>query len=397
MKTQNGTIKKIGRSWYGRWREDTLVDGQVKRVQKFEKLAEVDDRYRSKADVRPLLADRLRALNEGRADARSTLSLKAFVDEYYLPYAKETFKPSTLHGYSKLWKDSLCARVGEVRLRDFKTVDAANLLTAFANKGWGRRSLQHAKSLLSGIFAYAKNLGVIDGVNPVQGTIIPRKATPPAETHASPPEEVIAILVLLEKAKGLEPRERIQSQVAIGLVFFGGLRPGEARGARWEDYNGKTLGVKHSVWRTHTTAPKTAHAAKPVPVIAPLRELLQELHKLEGNPETGPILRGVSGKPLNLDMLARDVIKSALRNPENYPTADAKRLQWHGYYAFRRGIATLTSSVSRDPMAAKGLLRHTSVSTTLNHYIKDVPQVTENAMSLVEELFNKPVAPDILQ
>jgi hypothetical protein len=135
VKTQNGTIKKIGRSWYGRWREDALVDGQVKRIQKFEKLAEVDDRYRSKADVRPLLADRLRALNEGRTDARSTLSLKAFMDEYYLPYAKETFKPSTLHGYTKLWKDSLSARVGEIRLRDFKTVDAANLLTVFATTG----------------------------------------------------------------------------------------------------------------------------------------------------------------------------------------------------------------------------------------------------------------------
>jgi len=72
------------------------------------------------------------------------------------------------------------------------------------------------------------------------------------------------------------------------------------------------------------------------------RSSLEELRKLEGNPEMGPILRGVSGKPLNLDMLARDVIKPALRNPENYPTADAKRLQWHGYYAFRRGIATLT-------------------------------------------------------
>jgi hypothetical protein len=47
-------------------------------------------------------------------------------------------------------------------------------------------------------------------------------------------------------------------------------------------------------------------------------------------------------------------------------------------------------------MAAKGLLRHTSVSTTLNHYIKDVPEVTENAMDLVEELF-KPVAVDVVQ
>jgi integrase len=396
MKTQNGTIKKIGRSWYGRWREDAIVDGRVKRVQKFEKLAEVDDRYRSKADVRPLLADRLRALNEGKADARSTLSLSAFVDEYYLPYAKESFKPSTLHGYTKLWKDSLSARLGEIRLRDFKTVDAANLLTAFATKGWGRRSLQHAKSLLSGIFTYAKNLGALDGVNPIHGAIIPRKATPPAETHASTPEEVIAILELLDRAKAVEPRQRIQSQVAIGLVFFAGLRPGEARGARWEDYNGKTLSIKQSVWRTHTTSPKTAHAAKPVPVIEPLRELLAELHNLEGNPANGPILRSVTGKALNLDMLANRSIVPALRNPENYASSDPKLLPWHGYYAFRRGIATLTSSVSRDPMAAKGLLRHTSVSTTLNHYIKDVPQVTENAMNLVEELF-KPIAAEEVQ
>src|SRR5262249_850368 len=161
-----------------------------------------------------------------------------------LPYAKDSFKPSTLHGYTKLWKDSLSARVGEIRLRDFKTVDAAKLLTAFATKGWGRRSLQHAKSLLSGIFTYAKNLGVLYGVNPVEGTMIRGKATAPAETHASTPEEVMAVLELLGRAKDVEPRQKIQSQVAIGLVFFAGLRPGEARGARWEDYNGKTLTVK---------------------------------------------------------------------------------------------------------------------------------------------------------
>lgn len=211
MKTQNGTIKKIGRSWYGRWREDAIVDGKVKRVQKFEKLADVDDRYRSKVDVRPLLAERLRALNEGRADVRSTLSLADFVSEFYMPYARESFKPSTVHGYSKLWKDSLSTRVGEIRLRDFKTVDAANVLNIFAAKGWGRRSLQHAKSLLSGIFTYAKNIGALDSINPVQGTLIPRKAPAPSETHASTPEEAIAILELLERAKDITPRQRIPS------------------------------------------------------------------------------------------------------------------------------------------------------------------------------------------
>jgi len=396
MKTQNGTIKKIGRSWYGRWREDAIVDGEVKHIQKFEKLANVDDRYRTKLDVRPLLAERLRALNEGRADARSTLSLADFVTEFYLPYAKDNLKPSTAHGYTKLWRDSLSARVGEIRLRDFKTVDSASLLVSLADKGWGRRSLQHAKSLLSGIFTYAKNIGVLDSVNPVQGTLIPRKATPPSETHASTPEEVMDLLELLERAKDVKPRQRIQARVAIGLVYFAGLRPGEARGARWEDYDGKTLRVKQSVWRKHTTLPKTEFAAKPVPVIEPLRELLAELCVLEDNPSNGPILRGASSdSPLNLDMLAREVILPAIRNPENYGP-NVEQLSWHGYYAFRRGIATLTSSVVRDPMAAKGLLRHTSVNTTLTHYIKDVPQVTENAMNLVEELF-KPVDPEVVQ
>jgi hypothetical protein len=69
---------------------------------------------------------------------------------------------------------------------------------------------------------------------------------------------------------------------------------------RWEDYDGKTLSVKQSVWRKHTTDPKTASAAKPVPVIEALRDLLTELREAEGNPADGPILRGEKGWPLDL-------------------------------------------------------------------------------------------------
>ena len=44
---------------------------------------------------------------------------------------------------------------------------------------------------------------------------------------------------------------------------------------------------------------------------------------------------------------------------------------------------------TRDAMAAKGLLRHSSVNTTLAHYIKDVPEVTANGMAHIEDLFGK--------
>jgi integrase len=277
-------------------------------------------------------------------------------------------------------------------MRDFKTVDAANTLSYYAGKGWGRRSLQHAKSLLSGIFTYAKNLGILDGVNPVQGTIIPRKAAAPLETHASTPDEVVVILDVLSRAEGLDERQKLQAQTAIGLMFFAGLRPGEARGAKWEDYDAKTLSVRQSVWRNHTTDPKTASSAKPVLVIEPLRELLGGLREAEGNPENGPILRGEKGKPLDLNMLAKRIIRPALRNRENYRDGNAKDwkpIEWQGFYSLRRGIATQLTAITRDPMAAKGLLRHSSVNTTLARYIKDVPEVTANGMAKVEQLFSE--------
>ena len=304
----------------------------------------------------------------------------------------EKFKPSTVHGYSKLWKNALCPRVGQIRLRDFRTVDAANTLSCFAGKGWGRASLKHAKSLLSGIFTFAKNIGVTDGVNPVQGTIIPRKAARSSETHATTPDEVVAILDVLKRAKDVEGRLKLQAQTAIALMFFAGLRPGEARGARWEDYSGKTLTVNQGVWRKHTTDPKTASAAKPVLVIEPLRELLAQLRDVEGNPSKGPILRGVKGGALELNMLAKQVMRPALRNRENYRDPQAKNwkpLERRGFYSLRRGIATQLTAITRDPMAAKGLLRHSSVNTTLAHDIKEVPEVTANGMAQVEQLFTK--------
>src|SRR6266480_5088051 len=397
MNTQNGSIKRLVKSWYGRWREDVIENGQTVRKQRFEKLCDVDDRYRAKADVRPLLADKLRALNEGRTDARCSLTLALFVGAYYDLYARENFKPSTVNGLLEALERRTLSESGRDSVAGLQNGRRREHALILHWKRMGASLAQARKSLLSGIFTYAKNLEGLAGVNPVQGTIIPRKAAAPAETHASTPDEVVAVLDVLRRVKDLDQRSKLQAQTAVALMFFAGLRPGEARGARWEDYDGKTLSVKQSVWRKHTTDPKTASAKKPVPVIEPLRELLAELREAEGNPAKGPILRGVKlskdgkPKPLNLNALAC-AIRAALLNRENYRNGQAKDwkpLEWHGYYSLRRGIATQLNTITHDPMAAKGLLRHSSVNTTLIHYIKEVPEVTANGMAQVEPLFGE--------
>ena len=369
---QNGYIFRKGRNWYGRWWDDVIVDGQVVRKQRCEKLAEVSDRYRSKADVRPLLAEKLRPINEGRARPESTLPVSEFVENFHLPFAQTNCRPSTYSAYKTQWETYLAPRLTKIILRDFRTVDAANLLADIhRSHGLSRSTLRHLKAFMSTVFTFAKNQGVLDGVNPVRDAMIPRKAAAPGETHASTPDEVLSIMEALRKAN------EGKACAAVALMFFAGLRPGEARGARWEDFDGKRLNVRQSIWRTHASEPKTAESNKPVPIIDPLRSLLVELRVADGNPEVGLILRGPMGKPVNLDNLAKRTVR---------PILAAAGLKWHGWYALRRGIATLVNAVEKDAMAAKGLLRHASVTTTQKHYIKEVPEITQKAMEKVETL-----------
>jgi integrase len=371
---QSGYIWKVGRSWFGRWREDVLEDGRVLRKQRSARLADVCDRYRSKSDVRPLLVEKLRPINEGKARPESTLPIAEFVTCHYLPFVEENYKPSTVAGYRNLWRDYVQPHVGKTVLRDFRTVDAAILLAeAHRVNDIGRTTLKHVKSFLSGVFVYAKNQGVFDGLNPIRDAMIPKKATAPKETYAATPDEALAIMDALNKAGGHK------ASAAVALMFFAGLRPGEARGVCWEDFDGKQLMVQRSVWHTHTTSPKTVSSAKPVPVIEPLRSILLALREAARNPDSGPILRGPSGKPLDLHNLANRVV---------IPTLRKAGIPWHGWYSLRRGVATAVTALSKDPHAAKGLLRHSNVSTTERHYIKDVPENTLEAMKQLEALFN---------
>ena len=117
----------------------------------------------------------------------------------------------------------------------------------------------------------------------------------------------MAILEILRKAGEWKAR------AAVAVMFFAGLRPGEARGICWEHYDGKRLFVTQSVWHKFTTDPKTLDAASPVPVIETLAEILSDLRERDGNPSTGPILRGPSGKPMILDNLSKRVVIPALK------------------------------------------------------------------------------------
>jgi integrase len=388
MGRQTGCIfrNNNGTRWFARWRENVVENGEIKRKMRFRDLAPVNDTYRTEKDVQPLLDEILAPINSGKARPESTMSVFDYAEGCWLPWVRDNCKPSTIAGYETYWQSYLAPRLQKISLRDFRTVDAANLLADLHRSyGHGREMLKKSKAILSGIFTLARNLGALDKPNPIPGAMIPKKAAASSDLHATSPDEVVAILDALGNAKPENDKEisrehRLKARAAVALQFFAGLRPGEARGARWEDYDGKRIAVCQSVWHTYITTPKTEESAKPVPVIEPLAGILADLKQADGNPSSGPILRGPSGKPLNLENLSKRVVAPLLK---------AKKVEWHGWYSLRRGVATTIKSMSKDSLAAKGLLRHSSVTTTERHYIKDVPENTLSAMNQLEKLFNE--------
>jgi integrase len=378
--SQKGFTFKKGGSWFLRYRDDVIEDGQIVRKQQCKRLAPVCDQYRTEKDLYGLRDEILGPINSGKVRPESTLTIAEFGEKCWLPWVRENCKPSTVAGYETVWPIYLAPYLQKITLRDFRTVDAANLFAGIHRQhAIGRTTLQHCKRGLSGLFTLARNQGALDSPNPVQGAMLPKKAAAPAKTHAATPDDVIAILDLLGKAGEWKAR------AAVALIFFAGLRPGEARGVRWEDYQGKRLLVQQSVWHTFTTSPKTEDAESPVPVIETLADILSHLRELDGNPASGPILRGPSRKPLNLDNLSNRVVM---------PLMKAAGREWHGWYSLRRGVSTVLTGVTGDALASKGLLRHTNLATTTRHYVKDVPEITVSGMNKLETLFNESATPD---
>jgi integrase len=384
-KHQTGYIWRVGRFWYGRWYQNEFDEhGNTVRRQHAEKLCRYGDLYRSKKEVRKILDEKLRPVNDDRDVPEGTLTVADYFSKFFLPFAERELKPSTVSGYRSLWRMYVQAQIGKITLRNFRCVDANNIIAAIhRNHGLSRKSLRHCKGLLSTVFTHAKRNGVIDGLNPVTDAGIPKQATAAGKTHAYTVEEMTLLLNALDgAAKG-----------AVALMYFCELRPGEARGAKWTDYDEdkRILNIGRSVWRQHETVPKTEESIAPVPVCGALKKILAELLR-----SSDYILATPSGKPIDLHNLAARVIVPRLRLCAICDEAEAahpnghefKRLPaWYGFYALRRGIGTALADVD-SAVAAKSVLRHSNVATTTAHYVKSVDAAALRAMDKIDMLFD---------
>lgn len=284
----------------------------------------------------------------------STVGVDCTITEYwdgvYLPFVKTSLKHSTLDGYEQIWQQHLKAHLTGKMLRAYSTADATEFLTELTKQNYGRRTVAHVKSLMSGLFKHAKATGRIS-TNPITGSMSLVKAKPPAETKAYTLPELMDIVN--------NKLTRTDARLVVCLAGLMGLRPSEIAGLSWPDVDlaGGSLRIRQAVVRGVVGTTKT-DVDECLPMKEPLLSFMRSWHNECGEPTKGYVFSNTHGDPINIRDYVATVLKPAVGDG------------WKSLYAFRRGAASILTQLTGSPIAAAQLLRHKNISVTMTAYIK---------------------------
>jgi integrase len=344
---QKGHVFLAHGSWHIRYR---LPDG----TQKSEKLTAYSEQYRTKKSVRQLGEDVIhRVLHEHRDPS----TLQEFIELKYLPHAKLHVRPSTFRGYNNVYKRYKKYLAG-YRVTEFKTRDGQAVLNQIAQElSLTHLTLIHARSFLSNVFRYARRQEIISS-DPIADVEVPR-GRESSDTEAYTGEETDAIVEVLTGV----------ARVAVIVAANTALSLGELQGLKWEDIQSDTLTVNRIIWHGQEGPPKTKARRDSVPLLLVVKDALGE-HRKEF-PETKWVFEGPYLKPLDLASFGTKRIKPVLK---------AKNLKWKGWHAFRRGFATRLAAKNVPPKTLQLLLRHSSFSVTMKHYVKASEDLKRDAI-----------------
>lgn len=370
---QTGYIYETSGSFFIRFYQTEIVDGVERRVQRSQRLCFKDDAHPSKTckAVRRLAADVMAEVN-AQISPVIYQTVVDFWEKTYLPFIEENLRHSTVHGYKQVWNQHLAPHFGQMLLRDYKTHHGSLFITSLA-KRLGRHTIQHIRSLASGIFSHAVNVGVIDS-NPWHDVKVLGKTIEPGETEHYTLEEAEDIISALI--------DHVDCQFIVALAFFVGLRPGEIQGLRWEDFDTvpdptgiRWVHIRRSVVRNRVGETKTKGSIASLPLVAPVLVPLTLWHQKTDRPTEGWLFPNQKGKPIDLRcVVSRTIV----------PTLKKQNIPWKTLYAGRRGAATVLTQLTGDALAAKELLRHKTIATTQAKYVKAIPEALLRGIKLLE-------------
>src|SRR5581483_2658956 len=324
-----------------------------------------------KGQARTMLRDMIARETRDVAPAPVAATLRWFYEHRFLPQKEQQWKVTSRPKTKRFIENYLLKRFGDVMLSDMNKFALQTYLNELA-PNFSKSVLTKIRVYLSSILDEAVELEFIVK-NPAAKLAVPRSGKRVTGVHLTP-EQIPVVLF------NLSDRDRLIVRMFLVL----GLRPGELFALRWNDKTQNSLRIDSSITDGIEVETKTegSNTSVWVPVSIDTELEWWRSASKDASPEAF-IFPSARGTAINTNNFLFRVLKEAGKTA-GVPVVTHQML--------RRTCSTYMAQLTtvKDVQAH---LRHTNAKTTLEHYIKSVPESVRVAVESLDHLLkSKPGA-----
>lgn len=354
---------------------------------------------RAQSEAKAWRAEATGAVRRGQMRAPTRVTLREAADEW-LKLAQDgqirrrggdVFKPSTLHGYSQTLNQRVLPKIGAARLSDITRTDLQDLADRMLADGLDPSTIKNALMPLRAIFGRAVKRNEL-AINPTVGLDLP--AVKGRRDRIVEPAEAAELL------ESLAETDRALWATAI----YAGLRRGELLALRWSDVdlaNGVIRVERSYDPRSGQTVTPKSHAGKrTVPILATLRDYLDEAKLRTGENPDRLVFGRPDGRPFNHSSVVRrattawkaaEIAKArdAGATDDEIEALEAAPFDALTLHEGRHSYGSLLRAAGVDPTDIKDSMGHASVSFTLDRYTKPHAGAEAKAALQVDEYITR--------
>ena len=349
--------------WLIRWEErrDPKTNKRIRRTKRV---------YGSKKDAERALTAELTRVDAGQSARQARLTVGVWLEQHFDEWCKG-LSARTLFGYRAVIKTYVPPHLVRRRLEELTPSDLQELFNEMSERGLSPATVRGLRAVLRRALNRAMKLGLV-GRNVATLVDLPKPVR--VEIRVLSPEEV---------RRFLDEAESDRFKALWYVLVTTGLRPGEALGLKWEDWDRNRLSVRRALvrvpgqgWNLEDTKTRRSRVvALPEMTIRALEEhrTRQKRERLQLGSryvDRGLIFARHTGEPLESNNLKKRYFK---------PILEAAGLPDMRLYDLRHTAATLRLVNGEHPKVVQEMLGHASITLTMDTYSHVLPGMQEES------------------
>lgn len=373
MSRRRGTIKQVeeGR-WLVRLSLGTDANGKRLRINKVIR--------GTKGDADRLLTSLLSKKDAGLPLALTKDSVGEWVEEWLTTWCGHISDRTRL-GYRALLDRYLPPEIRVRKLASLTPTEVQAFVNGLVQRGLGPRTVRMAHGALRTSLNQAVRVGKI-GRNPADAKLVKLPQVRRHEAKFLTPEQA---------QRFLDASDSDRWHAFFAVLILAGLRPAEALGLKWEDFDGQRLVIRRAVtygFAGTSLGPPKTRRSRAIPLGERAVRALQRHratqaeHKLKlgGTYEDeGLIFASETGGLMDSQNIVNRHFK---------PILQAAKLPNIRLYDLRHSHATLLMAAGEHPKVVQERLGHSTIQLTLDTYTHVVPGMQERAAAKLESLLD---------